>query len=242
MKNLSKKIGVGVVASSLVVGGAVSTGLVANANTIGETNVEQSNVNNIAKYLGDLEIIKSLKTKYNFKVFSYYLTGSDKRKRMVDDIKDLGEWAKRKKPEQYEKIKDISSIADTLVKKDNISNDDISLLEKEFTYYSDARYLFKDILEKGMEQGIHKVKIGDASTILIFNHEIKPEADWETNWKGKWNEDIDKLIEDKFVEVKSRDDQVEVKDEWLRGRLQVKDIEEDDYKEILKDPSASIDR
>lgn len=42
MKNLSKKIGVGVVASSLVVGGAVSTGLVANANTINQTEIGQS--------------------------------------------------------------------------------------------------------------------------------------------------------------------------------------------------------
>ena len=166
MKNLSKKIGVGVVASSLVVGGAVSTGLVANAESVTGSQVEQSNRESKLDKIGDLELVGAAKEMYQFRVFGYYLTSYDKNHRMKDDITEALEGFDRTEKEKIEEI-----VKGEVPK------------ELQFGYGKDFLIYLSS---KGMDKGIKKVVIGDAEVILVFTEKISPNTDWDEKIIDKW--------------------------------------------------------
>ena len=151
MKNLYKKIGIGAVASSLIIVGSLSNGLIAHANSIESKSYQQ--LNNKAKIdldkQGDAQIVKGAKNIYGYGVFGYYQDASSKRK-IENDVKELLEWY----PE---------------------SESSLSKISYRFNY---AKDFLKHLKEKGMNECIQRVVIGDAEAILLFKEEVKPGIDW----------------------------------------------------------------
>lgn len=179
MKNLSKKIGVGVVASSLVVGGAVSTRLVANAESSIEQSYTQvdltSDRSRKLEQIGDLETIKFAEENYGFEVFGYYFIDSSYDKHKMDnDTKELLEWIKNKDESLEGKYKNILT-------KDPEFNFKYG---KEFIEY---------IYINGMNKGVKKIRIGDAVGIFVFKDKIEPN-------KKDWYDSIDKWINDNLLD------------------------------------------
>lgn len=183
MKNLSKKIGAGVVVSSLIVGGAVSTGLVANAYSPVQSQVVKSDkheyenkfkkeLEGINYRLGDLELFKAAKKMFNFGVFGYYLEDSGRMKHEIDDfLKDAR--VNIKDESKYEKIKN-------LLEKEILNNDQ--------NHYDYAGGFLIDLFKHGMSKGIKKVQVGDAVAILFFENDVAPKPGYEENIY-KWAED-----------------------------------------------------
>lgn len=200
MKNLSKKIGVGVVASSLVIGGAVSTGLVANADSVVESQIEQVKRNEKLSQFGDLEIVKYAKSKYNFKIFGYYFRDSlTNRNKMEDEINDVSKYAQGKGFVGYEKIKQIEKkLPEELL----IGEVDKNKFDFDF---NDGKEFLEHLYTNGMTEGVKKVRIGDAVTILVFKNKVQSGIDWYQD------KELDKL---------------------KGANLQVKDVEDRDYLDL----------
>lgn len=216
MKNLSKKIGAGVLASSLILGGAVSTGLVANADSVGQAKVEQSDKHEYNELfnklendygLGDLEILKGAKELFKFEVFGYYL---EDKARMQEDIKDFLNDAQVKLDKiKYEKVKE-------LLEKEISDN-------KDPNYYPSAKYFLSDLWQNGMKKGIKKVQIGDAIGIFVFKDNVKPQQEELSEesikkWGEKWQKE--------FMDENTK---------WRWSKLQVSDIEGQDHKVVFND-------
>lgn len=193
MKNLSKKIGAGVVASSLILGGAVSTGLVANAYSGVQSQVEQTGKykydtrfdvldNEFRKELGDLEVFRGAKDMFNFRVFGYYLGPSAQRNRMKWDIDEFIRLLKVKFGDNNEKYQQIKKVLEGEIPQ-----------EFKFTY---AKEFLSYLCNNGMDEGVKKVQIGEAEVILVFNKEVQPIPKdtlsedtikkWRENWRAKW--------------------------------------------------------
>ena len=185
MKNLSKKIGAGVVASSLILGGAVSTGLVANADSVKTYQAGQVQEDEYKKdfkdtlegrdyRLGDLELFKAAKDMFEFEVMGYYLEDNEG---MKHDIKEFLNDAKSRLGEENEKYKKIKEI----------------LNNENPTNYNYAGSFFINLCKHGMSKGIKKVKIGDAVVIVLFKNNVDPKQNYKNEiykWAKGWKTSV----------------------------------------------------
>lgn len=192
MKNLSKKIGVGVVASSLVVGGAVSTGLVANADSVTESQVQQTNKDVSLDEISDSTLVKLAKDKLGFKVFGYYFIDSSTNKRRMDqDIHDVAVCVTKKDTKKYEENEKL--VEEKLLNKNLLDGEFLQKtpeeeLNKELDINANNGKEFIEHINKyGIDKGVKKVRVGDAIVILVLENEVKPNKNWYTN------EDLKKL-------------------------------------------------
>ena len=185
MKNLSKKIGAGVVASSLILGGAVSTGLVANADSVKTYQAGQVQEDEYKKdfkdtlegrdyRLGDLELFNAAKNMFGFEVMGYYVKELKRFRIGAFELKKIPLGAVKVLGEKYKKIEQI-------LKKENAKN------------YLYAGSFFMDLCKHGMSKGIKKVKIGDAVAILYFGKEAQPKSNYKTEiyeWAKGWKTSV----------------------------------------------------
>lgn len=83
MKNLYKKIGIGVVGLSLILGGPLSNGLIAHANSIQSKPSKKLNEVGIEVGKSDRQIVKGAKEIYGYGIMGFYPNGASQR-----DIED----------------------------------------------------------------------------------------------------------------------------------------------------------
>ena len=87
MKNLYKKIGIGVVVLSLILGGSLSNGLIANANSVKIKSSQRLNQEGIEVGKSDRQIVKGAKNIYGYGIMGFYENGASQ-----SDIEDYLEW------------------------------------------------------------------------------------------------------------------------------------------------------
>ena len=81
MKNLYKKIGIGVVVLSLILGGSLSNGLIANASLVQS---KKANEGRIEDGKSDRQIVKGAKEIYGYGIMGFYPNGASQ-----SDIKNI---------------------------------------------------------------------------------------------------------------------------------------------------------
>ena len=87
MKGLYKKIGIGVVALSLILGGSLSNGLIANANSVQSKSSQKVNQEGIEVGKSDRQIVKGAKKIYKYGIMGFYENGARQR-----DIDEYLQW------------------------------------------------------------------------------------------------------------------------------------------------------
>ena len=222
MNNFFKKIGVGAMSLSLVLGMAASNGLVANANSnvkgksINVSNISKDRLANVRQVLLNINLGSKLnelgnwgnvalaREVFNFKVFGAYSLSLNENEydRILNDANELNEG---KKDNDIKKLKNIENNI-------NGNNDDVKS-------FDNGKHFFEYIFSKGMKQGIHKVKIGNDLLILFFEKDVEA---------GKNNiENIDKIISEKGDELK---------------KANIKNIEGRDHLDIFIEGEENVDQ
>ena len=84
MKNLYKKIGIGAVALSLILGESLSNGLIANASLVQS---KKANEGRIEDGKSDRQIVKGAKEIYGYGIMGFYENGASQ-----SDIKEYLQW------------------------------------------------------------------------------------------------------------------------------------------------------
>lgn len=205
MNNLFRKIGVGAIALSLVLGGAVSSGLVANADSSVKgpikVEIEKSREEKLDK-INDVDIVKLAEKVYGFDIFGFYLDSSSGKRRMKNEV---------------EEVLEINSIIEKNAKRDKIEK--ILKDESNDLSFDYGKDFIEHLYQNGIDKGVKKIKIGDFIGIFVFKKDISPK-------QKDWIQDIDKKenLRVQLEDLQKRDAHLEnipqVK-EYLKKKLEL---------------------
>ena len=98
MKGLYKKIGIGAVALSLILGGSLSNGLIAHASSVQSKSSQKVNQEGIEVGKSDRQIVKGAKNIYEYGIMGFYEKGASKQ-----DIEDYLGWF----PEDEDRVREV---------------------------------------------------------------------------------------------------------------------------------------
>lgn len=190
MNNLFKKIGVGAIALSLVLGGSVSSGLVANADSVVKGPIKvviDSDREDKLNQLSDVDIIKLAEENYGFDIFGIYLDSSSGKRRMKNEV---------------EEVLEINSLEEKNAKRDKIEK--ILKDESNDLSFDYGKEFIEHLRQNGIDKGVKKIKIGDFIGIFVFDESISPEQkDWIKNIDAKNNSRV------QLEDLQSRDAHLE---------------------------------